>query len=158
MNGRLHTYSISAIGAPGTVALFWPARGKARHPGIAYSSPWLNCPNANLPCQFNPGAGPQGQTTGLQSGAMWYTDRGDDFSCWIYGKSYPIVRSDTSARSIRVGSPSRTVGNDNPFGDPFATYDSQGIGWSFYPCSAPGTTTGVRYRCSFRPDRPQSGP
>ena len=90
------------------------------------------------------------------AGMMWYTDRGGDFTYWVYGKGYPIVRTDTSVKMIpRVGSPSQSVGNNNPFGDPFATYDSVGIEWSFYPCFAPGTTTGVSYPCFFRPDRDQ---
>lgn len=156
MNGLLHTYSNTAIGDVSQVPLLWPAHGSADHKGIAYSSPWLWCPTTtNASCSFNPSAGPQGQTSGLQSGAMWYTDEGGDFTYWVYGKGYPIVRADTSVRSIKVGSPSQSVGNNNPFGDPFATYDNVGIEWSFYPCYAPGTTTGVQYWCYFRPDRDQ---
>lgn len=155
MNGLLHTYSGTAIGDVSIVPLLWPAHGSANHTGIAYSSPYLACFSSTLGCRFSPGAGPQGQTTGLMSGAMWYTDNGGDYTYWIYAKGYPIVRTDSSVRNIRVGSPSRTVGNNNPFGDPFATYDNVGIEWSFYPCYAPGTTSGVQYWCYFRPDRDQ---
>lgn len=156
MNGLLHTYSNTAIGDISQVPLLWPAHGNANHDGIAYSSPYLLCSNTNnATCQFNPGLGPQGQTTGLMSGAMWYTDEGGDFSYWIYGKGYPIARADSSVKHIKVQSPSQAVGNNNPFGDPFATYDAKGIEWSFYPCYAPGTTTGVQYWCYFRPDRDQ---
>lgn len=153
MNGLLHHMSMTEIGAPSTVPLLWPAHGNAKHTGVAYSSPWLNCPNASVPCRFNGSSGPQGQTSGLQSGAMWFTDAGGDFTYWIYGRGYPIVRTDTSVRNITVGSPSRTVANNNPFGDPFATYDNVGIEWSFYPCFQAGSTTGVQYWCYFRPDR-----
>lgn len=156
MNGLLHTYSQTAVGDVSQVPLLWTIHGKAKYPGVAYSSPYLTCFDSNNPtCQFSPNSGPQGQTSGLQSGALWYTDNGGDFSYFVYGKGHPIVRTDTSVRFIKVGSPSQSVGNNNPFGDPFATYDKVGIEWSFYPCSAPGTTTGVQYWCFFRPDRDQ---
>jgi prepilin-type N-terminal cleavage/methylation domain-containing protein len=158
MNGLLSIYSMTAIGDVSQVPLLWPVHGSMNSTGVAYSSPYLNCSTSTNAsgCRFNPSAGPNGQTTGLQSGAKWYTDQGGgDFTYWIYGKGYPIVRSDSSVRNIRVGSPSQTVGNNNPFNDPFATYDSKGIEWSFYPCFAPGTTTGVSYWCYFRPDRDQ---
>lgn len=154
MNGLLHTYSNTAIGAPSTVPLLWPAHGKAMHTGIAYSAPYLACFSSTLPCQFNAGALPQGGTsTAWGTYNMWYTDPGGDFSYYIYGKGYPIVRADTSAKTIRVGSPSQSVANNNPFGDPFATYDAQGIEWSAYGCYAPGTSSGPIYACFFRPDR-----
>lgn len=153
MNGLLHTFPMTSIGAVSEVVLFWPAHGSAKHTGVAYSSPWLNCGNGNAPCLFNSSTGPQGQTSGLQSGAMWYTDNFGDYSYYIYSKGYPVARADTSTKHIRVGSPSISQGNNNPFGDPFATYDNQGIEWSFYPCFAPGATTGVQYWCYFRPDR-----
>ena len=159
MNGLLHTFPTTSVSAQSTTPLLWPVHGSAQHEGIAYSSPYLACFNSNnSSCMFNPNAGPQGQTSGLMSGALWYTDRGGDFSYWIYGKGYPIVRTDTSVRVLNnLGSPSQSVGNNNPFGDPFATYDSTGIEWSFYPCYAPGQTTGVRYWCFFRPDRDEYG-
>lgn len=154
MNGILHTYPHTSVSAIATTPLLWPIHGKARHKGMAYSSPYLACFSSTNPtCVFNPNTGPQGQTSGLQSGAMWYTDFGGDFSYWIYAKGFPIARTDSSVRFYRVGSPSRTVANNNPFNDPFATYDEVGIEWSFYPCYAPGRTTGVQYWCFFRPDR-----
>jgi prepilin-type N-terminal cleavage/methylation domain-containing protein len=157
MNGLLHTYSMTAIGDVSQVTLLWPSHGSAEHVGIAYSSPWLAGCSSNIEtCKFNPSGSPTGAAgTGLFSGAMWYTDEGGDFTYWVYGKGYPFVRSDSSVRNLKVGSPSRTVGNNNPFNDPFATYDNVGIEWSFYPCFAPGTTTGAQYWCFFRPDRDQ---
>jgi len=155
-NGLLHCLNFSSISSSSSVPMMWPAHGKIRHTGVAYSSPYLWCPSSTIACRWSPGAGPQGQTSGLMAGMMWYTDAGGDFSYWVYGKGYPIVRTDTSVKMIpRVGSPSQSVGNNNPFGDPFATYDEVGIEWSFYPCYAPGTSTGVTYPCFFRPDRDQ---
>lgn len=155
MNGLLHTLSTTAVGNQSTVPMMWTIHGKMKSYGVAYSSPYLWCPTSTNPqCVFNPTQGPQGQTTGLMSGAIWYTDGNfGDYSYWVYGKGHPITRCDSSTKMIRVGSPSQSVGNNNPFGDPFATYDSVGIEWSFYPCYAPGTTTGVSYWCYFRPDR-----
>lgn len=156
MNGLLHTFSMTGIGDVSQVPLLWPVHGDVNHPGVAYSSPYLACfSSTTASCYFNSTSGPQGQTSGLQSGALWYTDNGGDYTYWIYGKGYPIVRTDSSVRVIKVGSPSQSVGNNNPFGDPFATYDRVGIEWSFYPCFAPGTTSGVQYWCYFRPDRDQ---
>lgn len=157
MNGLLHCLNMSQIGAPSTVTLLWPSHGNTIHDGIAYGSPYLWCPSSTVSCRWNPSAGPQGQTTGLMAGLMWYTDRGGDFSYWVFAKGIPFVNTDTSVKMRKVGSPSQSVGNNNPFGDPFATYDAQGIEWSFYPCFAPGATTGVQYPCFFRPDRDQYG-
>jgi prepilin-type N-terminal cleavage/methylation domain-containing protein len=153
MNGLLHTFSMTAIGAPSTVPLLWPGHGKAKHQGVAYSTPYLNCGSTTTGCLFNSGAGPQGATSGWGANLSWYTDDGGDFSYWIYSKGYPIARTDTSTKHIRVGSPSQSTANNNPFGDPFATYDNQGIEWSYYGCYSPGTSSGILYPCFFRPDR-----
>ncbi len=153
MNGLLHTYSMTEIGAPSTVPLLWPGHGKARHQGVAYSTPYLGCDDPDRPCRFNPSSGPQGAASGLAAFPMWYTDAGGDFSYYVYGKGYPIVRCDSSVKNVRVGSPSDVQSNRNPFGDPFATYDSRGIELSMHVCYAPGRSSGVSYPCFFRPDR-----
>jgi len=152
MNGLLHTYSMTAMGSPSIVPLLWPAHGKAKHQGIAYSAPYLACYSSTADCKFNPSTGPNGTGTGWQGFPMWYTDAGGDFSYWIYSKGYPIARADTSTKHIRVGSAPMQP-NNNPFGDPFAMYDAQGIEWSMYGCYAPGATSGAIYPCFFRPDR-----
>jgi prepilin-type N-terminal cleavage/methylation domain-containing protein len=160
MNGLLHCLSTTAIGAPSTVTMLWSPHGAVIHDGVNYSSPYLNCGNSSPsapPCRWNPSSGPQGQTSGLQGFMMWYTDNGGDYSYWAYAKSTPYVMSDTSAKVKPIARGASMVPNNNPFGDPFATYDAQGIEWSYYICTAPGTSTGVQYPCFFRPDRDQYG-
>lgn len=163
MNGLLHCLSTTAVGAPSTVTMLWSPHGAIRHDGVNYSSPYLNCSSFSAtapPCRWSPSAGPQGQTSGLQGFMMWYTDSNvgpGDFTYWAYAKSTPYVYCDTSAKVKPIGRGAPMVANNNPFGDPFATYDAQGIEWSYYICNAPGTTGGVQYPCFFRPDRDQYG-
>lgn len=158
MNGLLSTYSLTAVGDVSQTVMLWPVHGNTNITGVAYTNPYLACSTVSNPggCRFNPTGAPSGAAgSGLFSGSKWYSDSGGDWSYYIYSKGYPVARTDTSTRHIRVGSPSISVGNNNPFGDPYATYDAQGIEWSFYPCFAPGTTTGAQYWCYFRPDRDQ---
>jgi prepilin-type N-terminal cleavage/methylation domain-containing protein len=158
MNGLLHTFSQTAVGNVSTTPLLWPGHGKVNHVGVAYSNPYLACNDAAPTCMFNPAGRPDGSAgTALYSGSMWYTDSGGDYSYFVYSKGVPVTRTDTSTRMFKVGSPSQSVGNNNPWYDPYATYDAKGIEWSFYPCFAPGTSTGAQYWCFFRPDRDQYG-
>jgi prepilin-type N-terminal cleavage/methylation domain-containing protein len=157
MNGLLHCLNMSQIGAPSTVTLLWPAHGAVISEGVAYSSPYLWCPSTTIGCRWSATSGPQGQASGLMAGMMWYTDAGGDFTYWAYAKGIPFVHTDTSAKIRKVGSPAPMQLNNNPFGDPFARYDAQGIEWEWYPCYAPGAVSGVQYPCFFRPDRDQFG-
>jgi prepilin-type N-terminal cleavage/methylation domain-containing protein len=157
MNGLLHCLSTTVVGAPSTVTMLWSPHGAVIHDGINYSSPYLNCGGNAAPCRWNPNSGPQGQTSGFQAFPMWYTDRGGDFTYWAYAKSTPYVHVDTSAKVRPIARSAPQVMNNNPFGDPFAMYDRQGIEWSMYGCYAPGTSSGVIYPCFFRPDRDQYG-
>jgi len=157
-NGLLHYANGSVIGAPSTVTMFWAGHGAAIHDGVAYSTPYLVCSNQNVACRFNSSTGPQGETTfNIYGRAMWYTDGGGDFSYWLYAKGSPFVHADTSVKMRRHGSPTISIANNNPFGDPFATYDSVGIEWSYYYCYAPGASSGPAYICFFRPDRDAYG-
>ena len=82
---------------------------------------------------------------------------GGDFSYWAYAKGISFRSTQIllqRSHSSWFSRPNATS-NNNPFGDPFARYDAQGIEWEWYPCYAPGTTTGVSYPCFFRPDRDQ---
>lgn len=152
MNGLLHTYSQTAIGNVSSTPLLTPGHGKANSVGMGYSQPYLNCFDPNLQCMFQTTLGPQG-TAGSGSSASWYTDAGGDFSFYMYSKGIPVVRADTSAKLYKVGSQSQTIANNNPWYDPWATYTSTGIEWSYYNCYAPGTTSGTTYHCFYRPDR-----
>jgi len=156
MNGLLHCLNGSVVGAPSTVTMFWPGQGAVIHDGVAYSTPYLDCYQSAPVCRWSATTGPQGQTSGLGAGMMWYTDPGGDFTYWAYGKTIPFVNVDTSAKVRPVGSAPMQY-NNNPFGDPFAMYDAQGIEWAFYFCYAPGTSSGIAYPCFFRPDRDQYG-
>lgn len=154
MNGLLHTMSNTAISAQSTTTLLWPGHGNANFDGMAYTNPALACPNTAAPCRFNPTGSANGAASvGWEGNQLWYAwDTSQDYTFWVYGKSIPMVRTDTSAKVVQVGS-APLQWNNNFFGDPWQMYNAQGIEWGYYGCYAPGTTSGAIYPCFFRPDR-----
>lgn len=154
MNGLLSNLSTTEIGAQSTTTLLWPGHGHANFDGIAYTNPALVCTNTAAPCRFNAtGSANGGAASGWQGNQLWYAwDFNQDYTFWVYGKSIPMVMTDSSAKVRQVGSPPLQW-NNNFFGDPWQMYNAQGIEWGYYGCYAPGTTSGPIYPCFFRPDR-----
>jgi len=154
MNGLLNNLSTTEIGAQSTTTLLWPGHGNANFDGMAYTNPALLCTNTAVPCRFNAtGSANGGAASGWQGNQLWYAwDFNQDYTFWVYGKSIPMVMTDSSAKVRQVGSPPLQW-NNNFFGDPWQMYNAQGIEWGYYGCYAPGTSSGPIYPCFFRPDR-----
>jgi prepilin-type N-terminal cleavage/methylation domain-containing protein len=158
MNGLLHTLSTTEVGSPSKVTLLWPVHGSINHEGMNYSAPYLECPNTNAACRFNAGGSPNGQA-GSGWGAMlpWYTRFGGDYTYWAYMKAIPLVYTDTSARTLKVGVGSTAFQwTQAIWTEPFQMWNAQGIEWGYYGCAMSSATIWY-YPCFFRPDRDAFG-
>ena len=155
MNGLLHTLSTTEVGSPSKVTLLWPVHGAVNHVGLNYAAPYLLCPNTNAGCRFNAGGSPNGQTgSGWGAELPWYTNVGGDFTYWAYAKAIPLVFTDTSARTRKVGGPA-FVWTQSIWTEPFQMWNGEGIEWGYYGCTASGVVW--YYPCFFRPDRDAFG-
>jgi prepilin-type N-terminal cleavage/methylation domain-containing protein len=162
MNGLFHGLSASAINAPSTAVLAWCGMGKANYLGRVFATPALNCPGGSpgnpVSCRFNPGGPPAPTTPAGSSGSIFYVLAIPTPSYWMYAKQMPMVRSDSSAKAINVGTAVQP--NVHPFSgaamDPFAQVDPQGRLISFWSCANSTATeweVARNYACFFRPDR-----
>jgi prepilin-type N-terminal cleavage/methylation domain-containing protein len=163
-NGFMHNLSATAVNNSSSAVLFWPGGGQDTSIGRARTNPALNC-GTGPTCAFNPG-GPPGTWPGPfgTSGGVTMGNGGGSF--WLYARSAPVVRTDSSARIFRMGSRVNTGGTvpepGNIWNDPFALVSPQGgFGTAptnavWYVCTSTGVTAaGSSYWCFFRPDREQ---
>jgi len=156
LNGLLHTLSTTEVGSPSKVPMLWPVHGAVIHDGMNYAAPYLICPDTNSGCRFNSGGSPNGQTgSGWGAQLPWYTNFGGDYTYWAFSKAIPIVNTDTSAKSRKVGGPPFQW-TQSLWTEPFQMWDPEGIEWGYYGCAASSTTIWY-YPCYFRPDRDAFG-
>jgi len=170
MNGLLHSYSGTAVGAVSTVPLYWTGTGNVKRYGRASHNPAMVCGAAwTGDCRFNPGGAPGDPTvTGLLTQTFSFRSLGPSFRVWTFGNQQAggqlFVRVDSSAKYQRVGIASDPNVNIAAHLDPYARVtdggEGMGSGFSFYAtndnrCDAISATntTGNRYHCFFRPDR-----
>jgi prepilin-type N-terminal cleavage/methylation domain-containing protein len=165
-NGLFNGLSLATVQAPSAAVMLWPGGGVDGSVGRARANPQPNCGTANEPCQFNPGGPPQPTFSSLGGTAGSVTMNNNGGTFWMYTRSVPIVRSDTSARSIPIGRTVNTGGTEpNPgsvWVDPFALVSPEG-GFGAEPTNAvwytcaleAGLPAGSSYWCFFRPDREQ---
>jgi prepilin-type N-terminal cleavage/methylation domain-containing protein len=166
-NGLLSTYSATAVDLPSTVPLVWPGSGKTNVDGLAHVDPMLVCgtapagQRAGMSCQFNPGGLPSAFATGIQGGVLVrFLNAGGPPTHHVHTGGTVIVRTDTSAKFLKIGQGTTTAANGNPFGDPWAQYTATPgvpVG-SYYECrssSAPASATNPNYPCFFAPNRTQ---
>ncbi len=166
MNGFMHRYSATAVASPSVAVLAWPGQGKINFHGRLNANPALDCGNTVDDCQFNPGGGASavplyGTASGGDHGVWYYGPTYNSY--WTYGKRMPIVRVDSSAKVVPVGSVVQpNVGApDSGFTDPFAEIGPDGgIGdgnvgyWGCDTGDHAATDAGAdQYWCYFRPDR-----
>ncbi|RYG47512.1 prepilin-type N-terminal cleavage/methylation domain-containing protein [bacterium] len=155
MNGLFHKLGSGTIQSPSLVPILWPGAGKVNMKGRSFANPSLDCQAAG-DCNFNPGAGSQ---PGGSAGGASFLNPGDA-SAWLYGKSIPVVRADTSAKNINIGLKIAPAAHEWPAinSDPWAQVTASGQPRSYWPCGT-GHTVGnpkwdaVNYPCFFRPDR-----
>jgi prepilin-type N-terminal cleavage/methylation domain-containing protein len=165
-NGLMQLLSSSEIPAPSSAVLIWGGGGNITYKGRGSSNPDLDCSNAlGAMCRFNPSGAPDGSTPGGQTFESQTYSQFGSYKPWTWGKTVPIVRADTSAKSRRVGvvespnsaDPARNfdVWND-PFNHVYPSGSSYGFG--YYGCNTgdnSNSTSNAFYHCFFRPDRTQ---
>jgi len=162
-NGLFHRMSGSEVASPSNAVLLWPGNGNANTIGRASATPQLNCGNTIDDCHFNPGgpasAVPLYPDATYSESLFYYGPVYDTF--WMYnGKRMPIVRADTSAKMVPVGTSVAPAYQTNAFADPFVNVGPTGLASDSgtYDCSDGATVyTGSNYTgtywCYFRPDR-----
>lgn len=172
MNGLLHTYSGTAVGAVSTVPLFWTGTGNVKRYGRASHNPSMVCGTTwTGDCRFNPGGAPGDPTiaAGLVTQSFSFRGLGPAFRVWTFGGlqggGQMFVRVDSSAKYQRVGIAADPNVNLAANQDPYARVtdggEGMGSGFSFYATNdnrcdqitTANTSGGYRYHCFFRPDR-----
>ena len=162
MNGFMNQLSTTEVASPSLAVLMWGGQGNTSIYGRTTASPELACGTTNgVDCRFNPGGMPSGQAG--TNGTAFYTLGQPSFKPWMWGKSVPIVRSDSSAKSrnigVQVNATSAGPYNQDVWNDPYAAvYPSATSGYSrqTYGCNTgddSNSTIAVSYWCYFRPDR-----
>ncbi|RYG32275.1 prepilin-type N-terminal cleavage/methylation domain-containing protein [bacterium] len=159
MNGMMHGISASGVASPSLAVLAWPAWGDVNMSGRVLANPNLQCSTG--PCAFNSGAMPDGSASG--DGAIQYIWDGTT-KAFVYGQTMPVVRTDSSAKSIRASAAitdGTAPANPDPMGAwaaPWYASDAQGHPLGNWTCDAnldPLASAGALYPCFFRPDKVQ---
>ena len=157
-NGFLHAYSGTAMARPSSVPMFWMGNFKTNNVGLTTSNPVLACDNG-ADCRFNPGGYPTsaGATAGNSGYGYYWFGNGAATTLFIYGKGFPVVYSDTSAKFLNFGNLPKWPQYASNVNTPWSAMDPAGIDGAPYwsvDCVAPGGTKGAMpyYWGFFRPD------
>jgi hypothetical protein len=157
-NGFLHSFNGTAMNRPSSVPLFWTGNFKANNIGLTTSNPVLACDNG-ADCRFNPNGYPTsaGATNGNTGYGYYWFGNGTATTLFIYGKGFPVVYADTSAKFISFGNLPKWPQYASNVNTPWSSMDPNGIDGAPYwsvDCVAPGGTKGVTpyYWGWFRPD------
>jgi len=156
MNGLLHGFSQTGITSPSVVPMLWPGAGNQNVVGRAFATPALNC-GAAEDCHFNPNGYASSANVGTD---IFYVTTGS-MKVWPFSrKRMPVVRTDSSAKAMPVGTviaPNYIQFGDGILSDPWANVNADGTAAGYWPCSFDAnnnvTQTGKDYVCYFRPDR-----
>lgn len=154
-NGLLSTYTQTAIDNPSTVTLLWNGHGKTNWVGRSFAVPALRCGGpVNGTCRFNPSGYPDSWNGGGSAfGSAWFVPSGLDTN-WAYQMGVITVRTDTSAKFIKIGRVGGGSGGYDYLRDPWSNYDASGKAISYTGCRPSGSASNVPYYwCFFRPDR-----
>jgi len=160
-NGLMHTLSSSAITSPSVAILFWAGQGTQSTVGRSLANPALNCVGTADGCRFNPnGRAVSSGADGWQSTS--YSSNRGGYKVWLHTKGVPMVRTDSSAKHMKVGTtepPSPMQPASGAYKDPYSLVTGGGTGWNYWGCADGGdgaaTTPYQYYHCYFRPDRVQ---
>ncbi len=156
MNGLMHGYSQTAIAAPSTAILLWEGAGNQNVVARAFSTPALNCGNAD-DCKFSPNS--YASSAGVGTDIFYVTTSAMKVWTWSRHRS-PMVRTDSSAKSAPIGTviaPKFIAFGDGILSDPWAEVNTDGTAAGYWPCSFDANNNviqnGKDYVCYFRPDR-----
>ncbi|RYG24739.1 prepilin-type N-terminal cleavage/methylation domain-containing protein [bacterium] len=165
-NGLMQHLSITEVNSPSVAVLLWGGTGNTTYKGRGSANPDMTCDNTPVgqACRFNPSGMPDGTTaSGVAWGSATYGAYGGGYTPWTWGKTVPIVRADTSAKSRRVGIVENRTADDpranyDYWNDPYANVypDGGDYGFGYFGCNTGDDTDSdvpVYYHCFFRPDR-----
>ncbi|MEI7577541.1 MAG: prepilin-type N-terminal cleavage/methylation domain-containing protein [Armatimonadota bacterium] len=111
-NGLLTGFSGTAVNSPSQLILLSQLRGNLNQNGIAFESPWLNCPQRAANCTYVPSSATCGGATNGQWSETWApasaANRVPTF--WVHGRGMVNVFTDTSAKIRRMGGNTRAPG------------------------------------------------
>ncbi|MBL8067812.1 MAG: prepilin-type N-terminal cleavage/methylation domain-containing protein [Armatimonadetes bacterium] len=132
-NGLLNAYSATAIGSVADLIVWWPGQGKRSLIGGGYASPWLICPQAGVPCVYQP----QTPTcsTAVNGQASSYTSNSSGQGYDLFSGVMTFNYADSHAKARRIGV--NQTGDQDPRTDPFARYSGQFVAnrsWDQYFC------------------------
>lgn len=163
MNGDMQLLSSSEIPAPSSAVLLWGGLGNESVKGRVDTQPQLDCTGVatGAACKFNPSAMPGG---GQGWGDVAYLGPDSSWTPWMWGKTVPVVRMDSSAKSRMVGtvynqSASDTTVNYDYWNDPYNSvypYPPYGDAVGYWGCNVGDDSNSdvqTNYWCFFRPDR-----
>ena len=150
-NGYLHALSSSAVAAPSTNPMYWQGIGNLEQVGLGRSNPRLLCNStAAEECRFNATSAPQaGATPGTDIAGFGATNYHP------FGNSALYVATDSSARSVNVGTGNRTGANTVV---PWYQLDANGqfgATYSWWGCRL-DSASAYSYVAAFRPDNDYS--
>ncbi len=154
MNGLLHAFNSTSVVAPSTAILGWPGYGNLATKNAAQgANPQLNCDNPSS-CRFSPSGAPGNPYAPGNPASLTFIPWTESTTQWMYGKGQPFVRTDSSAKVLRVGMAIDPAVNQDAYNEPFRSVGPNGefsstLG-SYWTC---GSTLETAYHCFFRPDR-----
>ncbi|RYG47963.1 prepilin-type N-terminal cleavage/methylation domain-containing protein [bacterium] len=159
-NGLLHAYNASGVASPSLAILAWAGMGDNNVLGRASANPILLCPTPNTDCRFNASSDAEGGTN--ESPDQIYGGWDGNSKAFVYGQTMPVVRTDSSAKSIRSASAVSANGGTLPtdesraFGAPWGAVDATGTPLEYWTCDqnlSPLESAAPYYNCFFRPDK-----
>ncbi len=152
-NGLMHTVSASEIQSPSILPILWTGNGDTQTRARAFTNPALNCGTPNQPCRFNPNGPPQSTFTPILGTFASVNFGGwDGNTAWVFARQAPMVRADTSAKTMNVARTIAPGQNQDAYNDPFNSASATGVPASLWNC---GSSAQSAYWCYFRPDRNQ---
>lgn len=155
-NGIFHSLSTSEVNNPSLAVILWPGGGNKPYQNRGFANPILNCGDGNAICRFNPAGAPQTvqAVAGQPASVTYRLGNGSSRHIWS-NRSYPFVRSDTSAKFQPAARTIAPAVNNNPWNDPFLNFNTSTLSASYWVCAQVAGPISTYYHCYFRPDRDQ---
>jgi prepilin-type N-terminal cleavage/methylation domain-containing protein len=171
-NGLLNTWSATAVNSPSMLPLLWFGNGREAYRGFAYTQPYLRCTQTGsvsapaAPCIFNPGGRSQlnGSAARSREDTYEFTFNAAADTVQTFGNGNIIVRADSSAKFLRMGSNSQPEASATPtraIMEPGFVYtsgfsSSRGAstppGYVLNPMRCVSSAGAPHYQSMFRPD------
>jgi prepilin-type N-terminal cleavage/methylation domain-containing protein len=171
-NGLLNTWSATGVAAPSQLPLLWFGNGKEAYRGYGYTNPYLRCTQTGTvgapaaPCRFNPGGRSQlnGSAARAREDTYEFTFEPGNDTVQVFSGGNIVVRADTSARFLKMGSNSGTEAEareTRAINEPGFIYTvgsngdrggSTPAGYVWWPMRCVSSAGAPHYQSMFRPD------